>query len=174
MYANLKTLMGALFLASMIGCQPVVDDTVAPDTLLDPFEAALEALEAAMTAHNDAVANAADDAAILAEEDAFATSAAALFEESTHTAEELMACTGMDDDAMSAEDVATMFESLEETFAAHRDAMDAAMDKAAEEATFQAEAALHMGHGGELHDDMHAHADEGELTCMMMGDEHAD
>jgi len=174
MFANLKTLSIALTLASLIGCQPVTDDSVAPDTLLDPFEAALDALEAAMTAHNDAVTNAADDDAIMAEEDDFAANAGARFEECAHTAEELTGCSGMDDDAMSADDVAMMFESLEEAFAAHRDAMDAATDKTAEEATFQAEATLHLGHGGELHDDMHAHADEGELTCMMMGDEHAD
>mgnify|MGYP000736827398 CR=1 FL=1 len=175
MTTTLKTLIAALALASLIGCQPVVDDdTVDADVLLEPFEQALEALEAAMTAHNDAVTNAADEAAIMAEEDAFATSAAPLFEECAHTAEELTACTGMhEDESMMPGDVAMMFDSLQETFAAHWDAMDAATDKADEEATFQAEGTLHMGHGAELHDDMHAHADEGELTCMMMG-EHAD
>ena len=158
----------------LVACQPVVDDdSVDPETVLEPFEAALEALAAAMTAHADAVAAAADDAAIMAEEDAFAAMGGALIEECAHTAGELSSCSGMDADAMDPMDVAGMFEGLEDAFEAHRDAMDGAADKAAEEASFQAEADLHMGHGTELSDDMHGHAEEGELTCMMMG-EHSD
>lgn len=158
----------------LVACQPGADDdTVDPETVLEPFEEALAALGAAMTAHADAVASAADDAAIMAEEASFAETAGALIEACAHAAEDLGMCSGMDDDAMGPGDVTAMFEGFEETFAAHHDAMDAAADKAAEEATFQAEGDLHMGHGTDLSDDMHAHADEGELTCMMMG-EHSD
>jgi len=155
----------------LVACQPVIDDdTVDPGTVLDPFEAAMEALAAGMTAHAAAVAGAADDAAIMTEEDSFAGSAAALFEECAHTAGELTSCSGMDAEAMDPMEVAGMFEGLEGALAAHRDAMDGAADKAAEEADFQAEAELHMGHGAELSGDMRGHAEAGELTCMMMGE----
>ena len=170
----------AAFLAALLsGCQPPVEDEGAdPEVLLEDFEAAVAAVVAASEAHATEVAGAADGAALIAEEAAFASSGHDLFEAALHGAEELASCEGMDthEGDVGPEDVHGMFEDLDAAFEGHHDAMvDATeVDRPGIEQLFQGLVTLHAGHGGDLHDEMHEHADAGELTCPSHGDDEHD
>lgn len=172
---RIRTLCIALGLSStlLFACQPAAgddDDAGAdPEAVLEAFETAVLAMSDAATAHADTIAAAADEAAVLAEEAAFAGSGHDLFTEAVHAAEELAGCTGMEvhEEDNSPEDLHGMLEALDEAFEGHEAAMTAAAeaDRADVEQAFQDEVTLHSGHADGLHDEMHEHAEAGELTC---------
>ncbi|GEM_PF-2086166 len=152
------------------GCQPPLEEEGAdPEVLLESFEAAVEAVVEAAAAHDAAVAAAADEGALLAEEAAFASDGHDLFDAAVHAAEELAGCEGMDthEDDPGPGDVHDMFVDLDAAFEGHHDAMIDAdeADRAGIEEAFQAMVELHAGHATDLHDEMHEHAEAGELTC---------
>ena len=160
----------AAFTLFAIGCQPAAEGGGGdPDALLDGFEAAIEAMTDAADTHRAAVSDAADADAVLAEEAAFAASGHELFEEVVHHAEELAACTGMEvhEDEVGPADVHDMMVDLDAAFEAHEGEMTAAdpADHAVVEAAFNDEVTTHAGHGVDLHDEMHEHAEAGELEC---------
>lgn len=165
---------GALLLST--GCQPPAEEPEGadPEVLLESFESAVEAMTTAATDHAAAVAAAADEAALLAEEAAFAAAGHELFEEAVHKAEELAGCTGMDmhDDDNSPDDVHGMMVDLDALFEAHEAEMTGAAeaDRDGVEQAFQDAVTLHASHSTDLHDEMHEHADAGELSCP--ADEH--
>ncbi len=163
------SIVALLALAAVPACQPETE-LADPLELATAWEAAVAEMLAAVQTHGAVITAAADEAALLAEEDTFATSGIAPFEAAVEAAGAMEPCLGMPTmEGMMPDDNHEMMEGLMASFTGHKDTMVAAVDRLAAEQSFQDE--LEMGHGDGMgfSAEFRVHAEDGMLECAMEG-----
>lgn len=163
--ASAAVLVSALFSA----CQPQTD-LADPAELATAWEAAVAEVLAAVEAHGAVITGTADETALLAEEDAFATSGLAVFEAAVEAAGAIEPCVGMPTmEGMMPEDNHMMMEGLLTSFSGHEDTMIAAADRPATEQSFQDEVEMGHGDGIGFSTEFRVHVEDGMVECSAEG-----